>query len=150
MSATKSWIVKLIWDGPFSVESNSVQTSEHAGDQGIYLIVADHQVYGPRSLLYIGKAMSFGRRFDAHSEWLSHEWNVEIYLAPIKGTKLLGDAEALLIYAHSPPYNSSSISDLGQIQPLRIFNLGHYWGLYPEVSEEYCRERWYKPSTDQS
>ena len=47
------------------------------------------------------------------------------------------DAEALLIFFHSPPYNSQHISEAPKpSKNLRIINVGDCGELYPEISHK--------------
>ena len=119
-------------------------------DYGIYEIVGSHAVVGDRSLLYIGKAedRAFGERLQEHKDWLQKEWEVEIYVGRIREidgdddfsdcqwNEVLSDAERLLIYAHSPPYNARDIHEVPSLQHegLRIINVGYHGALLPEVS----------------
>jgi hypothetical protein len=51
--------------------------------------------------------------------------------------------ETLLIPAHSPPYNNVHISTPPTTppRPLRLWNVGRFWGLFPEVSSTHD---WYQ------
>ena len=107
------------------------------------MIYGDHPVYGDRSLLYIGKTKTLDRRLKEQEDWVDYEWRVEVYLASISESGLLDDVEKLLIYAHSPPYNSSNIYEVPQLSsPLRIWNDGRFARLYPEISSAHP---WYEP-----
>lgn len=103
-------------------------------DSGIYQVYGDHIVFGPQSLLYIGKAQdqSFRERFLQHSKgWICEEVNPKVFIGRIHADdsesdsdwKILVDAvEALTIYWHSPPYNSQHINEYGRM-PLCVHNL---------------------------
>lgn len=136
--------VVLEWTGPYllkdgellvhPVENVSVPLKD---SPGIYIVTSDHPLHGQHSLTYIGKANDISVRLEDHS-WLSHEWRIEVYVAEVDDKDLLGKIEELLIYAHYPMYNSSSIAKPPSIKPpLRIWNTGRFWGLYPEVSSEH-------------
>ncbi len=47
------------------------------------------------------------------------------------------NSEAMMIYFHSPPYNSKNISNPPKFRKkLRIINIGDCGDLYPEISHE--------------
>ena len=114
-------------------------------DCGLYQIYGHHVVFGDSSLLYIGMTTStFRRRFidgpAPHSVWLEEDEQeeVSVYVGRIvEGAykpdpplwsdwgNVLKDAEALTIYWHSPPYNSSNIETYNG-QRLEVVNLGNY------------------------
>ncbi len=120
---------------------------------GLYQITGYHPVFGDDSLLYIGmagkkEAREFKNRFIEHTEWLNKEYDLKVYIGKIseindvlvKGKKttdelreIIHEAEKLLIYFHSPPYNSREISNPPKGN-LRIINIGNCGDLYPEVS----------------
>lgn len=140
--------VRLDWHGPFSYGEEGLaaslldrfgprdnELSNFVGKAGLYLVLGDHPTHGSRTLLYIGRTNEIGRRFKEHHSWIKEEWRVEIYLAVLEDPALLSEVEALLIYAQTPPYNSSvgSPPRLPRV-PLRVWNCGRHWKLYPEVS----------------
>ncbi len=138
--------IALEWRGPYlwrkkELIPHPVHPDEEFEDgRGLYLIVADSHDGGPSSLRYIGKTdegKSILSRLHAHQSWLAKEWRPEVYTTRIRGEDLaiLSDAEKLLIYAHSPPYNSASVAEPPELAaPLRIWNVGRSWRLDPEVS----------------
>lgn len=143
----KEILIRLEWVGPFSLGPNGIEPNRVDGfgpkqrdlkkyhrKPGFYIIVGDHPIYGARSLLYIGQTKSFGRRFQEHYVWLSEEWRIEIYFAAYSKINMFENIEKLLIYAHSPPYNSKNISDPIINPSMRIWNVGRYWKLFPEIS----------------
>ena len=120
-------------------------------DYGVYQITGYHNMFGDDSLLYIGMArdQTFGVRFKQHRTWLEAEWGKTIYVGRVISiddesedvyhgnlwNSIIDDVEALLIYFHSPPYNSRSISDRPDPErKLRIINTGDCGDLYPEIS----------------
>ena len=122
-------------------------------DYGIYQIKGWHTVFKDNSLLYIGKAneQTFGKRI-SQEKWLEDEWDLTIYLGRIKAindkeqfsvnfrNNIISDVEALLIYFHSPPYNSVSISEEPKHRnDLRIINVGDSGSLYTEISHKGLR-----------
>ena len=123
-------------------------------DYGIYQITGHHPVFGHDSLLYIGKAQdqTFGTRIKQHKDWLENkELDVTIYIGRIasiddennktyhdnRWRPVIESAEPLLIYFHSPPYNSQHISEAPEpTTELRIINTGDCGMLYPEISHK--------------
>lgn len=118
----------------------------HENDEeayGVYQISGRHAVFGEESLLYIGRAVdqSFAERFRQHEGWVKRESGVRINLGRTTNiedniwNEVIKDVEALLIYYHSPPYNSQNISERPKPKTkLRIINIGEYGDLYPEIS----------------
>jgi len=122
-------LITIKWDGPFILD-HIAQFSRNQ-DYGLYQIYGTHNVFGPGSLLYLGKAeeQSFSDRIPSHIEWI--EWesaSTEIYLGRLCGTEPMTKerdaewcsdidvAERLLIYFSSPPYNSKNIQSYGDIK----------------------------------
>jgi hypothetical protein len=123
-------------------------------DYGIYQITGHHPIFGNNSLLYIGKAedQTFGKRIEQHKNWLQKEWDVTIYIGRTTNIEndiwntIINDVEPLLIYFHSPPYNSQHVSEAPNPKTkLRIINTGDCGVLYPEIShiglEKYDKHR---------
>ncbi len=144
----KERFIALEWRGPYlwrkgKLVSHPVHPDQvHEDGPGLYLVVADSHDGGPSSLRYIGKATkSIFDRLKKHASWLETEWRPEIYAARVhtkKDLALLSDAEELLIYAHSPPYNSTSIAETPKLAgPLRIWNVGRAWRLDAELSSSH-------------
>jgi len=144
--------VRLNWVGSFSYGKNGLGESllDRIGprgkkkldaileNSGLYVILGDHPLHGPRSLLYIGETESFKRRFLEHHSWVSEEDRVEVYVAKLKEPQRRKDVESLLIYAHSPIYNSRNVAEPPKLKPhLRVWNEGRYWKLFPEVSSQH-------------
>ena len=122
-------------------------------DSGIYMINGHHPVFGDDALLYIGqtKKQTFCERFVQHEEWLKNEWNKTIYVGRVisiddedekiyhgnRWHAVIKNSEAMMIYFHSPPYNSKNISNPPRYsKKLRIINIGDCGDLYPEISHE--------------
>ena len=127
---------------------------DEENDYGVYQISGYHAVFGDNSLLYIGMAQeqTFGTRFGQHKDWLEKEYDIKVYIGRVDSiddnkdyhTKswdsIIGDIEALLVYFHSPPYNSTYISNEPKPnRDLRIINIGDYGNLYSELSHEGLR-----------
>jgi Acetyltransferase (GNAT) family. len=127
--------------------------NDKSKDYGVYEILGWHTVFKDNALLYIGKAseQTFGKRISQET-WLKDEWDLTIYLGRIQAindrkqfsvslkNNIISDVESLLIYFHSPPYNSVSISE--QPKPrndLRIINIGDSGALYTEISHKGLR-----------
>jgi hypothetical protein len=146
--------VYIEWFGPFSYGPDGLAPSVRdlgsptAKDfdrlltkPGLYMVYGDHPVHGDRALLYIGKANPLDRRLKEQQFWLQYEWRLEIYLSSVLQSNL-DDVEKLLIYAHSPPYNSYCISMVPKLNgPIRIWNDGKLSKLYPEISSAHP---WYE------
>jgi hypothetical protein len=117
--------VEVLWRGPWVIrpeelgkEATPACFEDDAFDGcGLYAIYGTHVVFGRHALLYIGRADKFRTRMTTHwKQWLLHAQEPTIHLGVIeKPTKLIGDetllaaVEALTIWWHSPPYNSTNI-----------------------------------------
>lgn len=131
----------LEWKGP-------VEPGELPSDNGVYMALGDHPVYGNRALLYIGKSSELNNRVKQHATWLQREWRPEVYFAVVE-PEFLDDVEALLIYAHSPAYNGSGTDSfsLKATRELSIWNTGSFFRLLPEITSSHpwyadeCRSR---------
>jgi hypothetical protein len=109
-------IIVIKWEGPLKI-NDVLKTKNKAEDCGIYQIYGTHNVFGPDTLLYIGQApQSFADRISSHEdEWIKWEpVDVNIYLGRLGGYNGVSDkewdlritqAEQLIIYFCSPPYN---------------------------------------------
>lgn len=115
-------------------------------DFGLYQWYGDHPVYGAETLLYIGVAIDqkFGKRLRQEN------WEVWIPSAPSlyvgrvftekdKAPKdvetIVKTAEKVLIFSHSPAFNSANLNNIdGVAEAVRIFNWGKRKSLLPEVS----------------
>ena len=118
--------IKLIWVGPVAWGHKGLKPHplDPKGPRmgeikkiikvgGVYIVNGDHPIHGPRSLLYIGQTKDFeGRIVKQHQRWLSEEWRLELCLTEIEEHEAREDVEKLLIYAHSPAYNSKNISSI--------------------------------------
>jgi len=147
MQTTKTNIIQIQWDGPYTLKDLPNLTNEET-DYGIYQIYGKHPVYGNDVLLYIGKAdcQTLGKRI-SQENWINtnDSNNTKIYVGRLHGqqnptleiwSKEIDLAERLLIYVHKPAYNSKSISSLpeSELQNIHILNWGHHRDLLPELS----------------
>ena len=123
--------IEIEWDGPFTMDQ--VGGLNKSSDCGVYQIYGTHTIFGPDSLLYIGKAHeSFANRIPAHQEWIDWESKpVSIFVGRLGGTygiddetwnRLIDRAERLLIYYTSPPYNSTNLRHYGDIKSAIVIN----------------------------
>jgi hypothetical protein len=144
-------IVDVYWDGPFKWEKRQNELKEN---HVIYTMYGQHLVYGPYSLLYIGRTSDIATRLYDHNKWVAYEYDkVELRCASIgyfqgweewenqedyakADTDLVADVESLLIFAHQPAYNTKG-KVMTRAKELRIFNTGHLGPLLPEVSSLY-------------
>jgi hypothetical protein len=156
MSTLKETICDVYWQGPFNwKQKNAVARKQHS----LYAIYGTHRVYGPWSLLYIGRTASFGgKRLNDHNWWVEEESeHVRLYLGSIgefenwqiwdsiekygdQELNLVKAIEKLLIHAHQPAYNSSELVELKKFYNIRVFNSGKYATLLPECSYRYYRD----------
>ena len=148
--------IHLKWHGPYSLEY--ARNGEPGQTFGLYQYMGMHDVYGPSTLLYLGRASDaqIGNRLAGH---VHHSWSslpVEILIGNIATEDQLGNnlgdnerseqiklAERLLIYTHSPAWNSSNVKSLywpSIPEDLHIFNWGVRGRLLPEVSAKRWRE----------
>jgi hypothetical protein len=140
-------IIEIRWTGPYKRDQIINLRSDQ--DYGIYQIYGTHNVNGPNTLLYIGKAndQQFATRINQHywTEWEYSE--LEIYIGRLGGSKQIDQdewekqiniAEQLLIYYCSPPYNSKNIQGYdGSIKNILVVNLDKKNRLPMEVSTFY-------------
>ena len=157
MSEHAPKIIDVYWEGPKTFdESKSLQVEGHC----LYQIYGTHPVYGPNSLLYIGKTEQayISSRLKDH-EWIDNQADdCKVYVATcgeFTSWKEWGDdgreryqryenaitvsnIESLLIYAHQPSYNSKSLksNEFGH-NPFRLFNSGRRASLLPEISTQF-------------
>jgi hypothetical protein len=150
-------VIDLRWDGPFTLDQVLAKSGGH--ECGVYAVYGTHNVTGPDSLLYIGEAeSSFANRFSGHKEeWMDYEPSEQkIYLGYISGTEavsetdypqwsaLIFDAEALLIYHCSPPYNSKGVKSLRNMPLSLLVNHGRRHRLPALVSDIYRLSPYYE------
>ncbi len=140
--------VRVEWEGPLSLDEVKALDDDD-DDCGLYQIYGRHIIFGDDSLLYVGMTTwAFERRFfsggDPHIDWLEEEEGVSVYVGRIveedyeheaDWKHVLKDAEALTIYWHSPPYNSSNIETYNG-QSLIIENEGERGDLCKRLSTD--------------
>lgn len=112
----------------------------------LYQLYGYHILYGDSVLLYIGRTMDYCRREGQHARsWTKYEQNVSVYLAPLTTEctdqshidTLLADVERLLVFTHSPAYNSRLLSWVPTLyahKNLVVRNYGRKMSLLPEIS----------------
>ena len=135
--------IHLNWHGPYSLED--ARDGDPGQTVGLYQYMGMNTVYGPMALLYLGKSnIHIGNRLADHN---LHEWSslpVEILIGEMvaktnleSNREAIDLAERLLIYTHSPAWNSANVANpnFENMPPdLHIFNWGIRGHLLPEVS----------------
>ena len=143
--------IHLNWSGPFSLkEAKEAQCSEALG---LYQYVGMHHIYGPDSLLYLGKASANYIKYRLENRNLelysSLPTTVYVLIGKVRSDSPLSEeqlklpielAEELLIFSHSPPWNSQNITGVDEAKFAKhnphVFNWGARGRLLPEVSYE--------------
>lgn len=142
--------IHIVWRGP--IQYRDAISRESAPQHGLYQFYGNHIVYGSDTLLYVGKALlqSFDERLTQHNFDQWDAGKTHVVLGEIVSKEKLPDevwkkqvdlAEALLIYAHGPAWNSSNVSsiDYPRYTGVHIYNWGRRHKLLPEVSyERWC------------
>lgn len=136
--------INIDWQGPLTLEQALQLHAET--DHGLYQYYGDHPIYGQNVLLYLGSAIkqSFGKRLAQHN-W--HQWSatpVQIYVGRLHSEEKIDTAaahqklalaEAILLFAHSPGFNTSNLNSIGHKgEDIRVMNWGKRKSLFPEVS----------------
>lgn len=138
-------IIHIQWEGPSTLDNIS-ELDNQLRDYGVYQVYGHHPTYGPNSLLYIGQAnqQTFYKRL-SQEDWELEECDFAFFVERLADVEQLSEdiwsqriefAERLLIYAHSPSYNSSGLqSSLGkEFYDVPVLNWGNYGSILPEVS----------------
>ena len=132
---TKFITIHIEWHGPFLIRNILKGDLPIFNMIGLYQIYGDHPINGSDNLLYIGyTANSFTARLKEHYDaWIKHECtNNQIYLGVLWQNEkmdlawqllLIKEAENLLIYYCSPPYNSSLVYDMNQCEEFKNENV---------------------------
>lgn len=147
-------ILKIYWQGPYSIHECIQKFGDYKTDYGIYQIYGNHNVNGVDNLLYIGKSdqRPFQVRFIEHkNDWIDKESSeVKIYLGRFydivfpdnvfptneQWSKYIDICEKMLIYHCQPSYNvrekylSPTFSDEEYI----LLNIGRRHRLPAEIS----------------
>ena len=135
--------IRVEWEGPLSLDEVK-ELDDEDEDYGLYQIYGRHIIFGDDSLLYIGKTQqTFSHRFAEHAGWLEEEEEVFVHVGRINKEdydgadrqQVIKDTEALTIYWHSPPYNSSNI-DTYNGQALKVINDGERCDLCERLSDD--------------
>jgi hypothetical protein len=136
--------IEIWWEGPYTKEEVKAK-SKGGSSYGLYQIYGTHNISGPNTLLYIGKAdrQNFFKRIKQHN-WIDWESSTaDIYIGRLGGVKQVDDdewggqidkAERLLIYFCAPPYNSSGLKKYGTIKDTVVLNFNKKNRLPLEVS----------------
>ena len=150
--------INLVWTGPHTYKN--VLTMNGDRDYGIYQIYGAHPAYGSEALLYIGRArdITFCERFrsydrtfladedgweDNGAKYRIHTGRIHVQRGRNRPTDKVWEnwidlTEHLLIYAHSPAWNSQNVSrkipDAKKFRAIHVLNWGQYCKLLPEVS----------------
>ena len=133
--------VRVEWEGPLTVDE-VLELRNRNRDFGLYQIYGRHIIFGLNSLLYVGSTnKTFSQRLrNGHVGWLADEESVFLHIGRINREdyevdrrEVIKDTEALTIYWHSPPYNSSNIGTY-KGQRLRVVNIGKRGSLDAEFS----------------
>jgi hypothetical protein len=159
-------ILHVEWVGPLTA-AQVADAGDPARDRGVYQICGSHPVHGSQTLLYIGctsqKARTFAIRIPQHRWRVGRDLgqgHVSYFLGRLAGSGTPQEAEwkeqieyveALLVAAHKPSWNSSSVLDLGpererRIGELHVLNWGVFGMLMPEVSAARWTERLAHPA----
>ncbi len=141
--------IHLNWRGPYSLED--ARNGQAGQTFGLYQYMGMNAIYGPAAVLYIGRASKqyIATRLAQHNldRWSSLP--VEILIGEIAAELPLDDnernqqielAESLLIYTHSPAWNSANIQNVtwSNMPDLHIFN----WGMRGHLLSEVSTKRW--------
>ena len=144
-------IIEIKWDGPYSIDE--VKKLNGDSDYGLYQVYSGHHIFGPDTLIYIGKAnnQTFAKRLSQQQEWITWETSPQIYVGRLGGDKrvtdnkwgkMINNAEKILIYFSSPPYNSTNIGDYGKIKNTIVLNVGKKNRLPFEYSTYYHQTKY--------
>ena len=136
--------IHISWEGPFTLEEALKLNGDC--DRGLYQYYGDHPVYGSGVLLYLGEAakQTFAQRLSQHNWQLWSSSPISIYVGRfvhnlpieiIEVQRRIVVAEGILLYAHSPGFNTSNLNTTGsRNHEIRVINWGMRKSLFPEVS----------------
>ena len=148
--------IHIDWEGPFSADELRNNLGK---DYAIYQLYGEHPIYG-NTLLYIGDMQEspsvshVSEIVKKNVENFKKYWtsdDPEIFIGHLRGNKLpdkatwlkeIALAKELLIYAHSPAWNSKElftrIKEGEELFNTHVFNWGRHKRLLPEVSGRRC------------
>ena len=152
-------ILKIYWQGPYTLEECVQRFSDYKTDYGIYQIYGNHPVNGVNNLLYIGKSdqRPFCVRFLEHkNDWIDKESSdVEIYVGRFYDTVLpnnelptnqewsnyIDACEKMLIYHCQPSYNvrEKYLSPVFADEEYILLNIGKRHRLPAEISTYFLK-----------
>jgi hypothetical protein len=151
-------VFDVFWEGSYSWGNHNQSIRD---SHVLYALYGSHPVYGQNALLYIGMTeRGVGIRLSEHADWIEDESDqIKIRVAsmgeitswegwdeedryPRAKREDVEAAEALLIYAHQPAYNTRNKESLEKARAIRIFNTGKYGSLLPEISCRYFSDNW--------
>ena len=139
--------IEIKWEGPYTIAEIEL-LSNYGKDHGLYQIYGTHPIFGPKSLVYIGKAdaQTFGARIPQHNDYVYWEYpEYEFYIGRLGGienidgdnwSKQIDLAERILINYCQLPYNSQNINNHGisNDNEIIVLNYGKRFRLPAEVS----------------
>jgi len=146
--------IEIWWHGPFSMEEINKYHADTSRSYGLYQIYGTHNISGPNTLIYIGKAdqQTFAKRVGQHG-WTNWEASdVQIYIGQLGGNKnidnetwgqLIDTSERLLVNYCAPPYNTQYLNSYGNITDTIVFNFDKKNRLPSEVSTFYNDSDWW-------
>lgn len=74
-------LLRVQWTGPLSLREVA-KLDDSDCDVGVYQIYGRHVVFGPDSLLYVGRAhaIPFATLFRSHQSWLQHADGIKVHV----------------------------------------------------------------------
>lgn len=140
--------IEIWWHGPLTMDDIKKDFGDTNNAYGLYQIYGTHNISGPNTLLYIGKAseQTFATRLKQHN-WTNWEASAtQFYVGRLGGPdkidedtwgQLIDKAEQLLIYYCAPPYNTQHLNGYGNIKDTIVLNYDKKNRLPIEVSTFY-------------
>ena len=149
--------IHINWDGPYTPDAVQ-EEMDGKTDYGIYQFYGHNPVCGGDTLLYIGKARNhtFARMMKKgeHQVQFDKYWTSDAMSVCVgrlagetpglrKWTRRIDIAAMLLVFAHSPAWNSQGLNlsytkdkdkDKHSLFDVHVFNWGKHKSLLPEVS----------------
>ena len=150
-------IIEIAWSGPYTCEATRAFGAPH--DLGLLAIYGSHPVFGDDALLYLDEARDapFARRVERVAHWTALlPSEPDVYLGRLGGVEpvpeavwhdCIRDAYRLLVFFHSPPWNSRGIDHHRVAEPTAVLNLGRRHRLALEVSNLWDLSAWVPGST---